>query len=129
MTGRYQHSLSLQLTLIISFVVIGMMLFFFGRSLYRDTFQIGHYVNELESDIDTRLAHLALAESDLAQASTPEFQEMIAKKLLGLRRPGERVLVLTDTSQDIHALLAPSARPPVELLSPTEKWARFVFGW
>jgi len=107
------------------------MLFALARSIYRDSFQVGGYINDLENLIVSEQTETRSESNELDYARTPQFQEKIAKELLGLKNPGERVIVFTDESQQLNDLLPTDQRTrrlENAALSNPAKWLRYLFG-
>lgn len=126
-----ESSLFLQAVLIGGFIFICLMLFALARSIYRDSFQVGSYINELQKNITTESEAKFNEEDELAYAKTPQFQQKMAKDLLGLKLPGEEVIVLTHEAQNIDDLLPEAAKKrqnELALLTTPQKWLRYVFG-
>lgn len=84
------------------------MLFALARSIYRDSFQVGGYIDRSLEQIAAEESATEQAESELAYAQTPQYQSKMAKELLGLRNPGEEVIVLTTERQTLTNILPSS---------------------
>lgn len=113
-----------------SFTVIVFMLFALARSTYRDLFQVGTYISTSSTAIDEQRAELAGKAGELAYVESPRYREKVAKELLGQKQPGEEVIILTDETHSIDDFLtskAPSDKS-LELLTPSQKWWRYLFG-
>lgn len=126
-----ESSLFLQAVLIGGFIFICLMLFALARSIYRDSFQVGSYINELQKNITTESEATFNEEDELAYAKTPQFQEKMAKDLLGLKLPGEEVIVLTHEEQNVDDLLPEAAKKrqnELALLTTPQKWLKYLFG-
>lgn len=131
MPNLKSQPLYFQIVLIGSFIFIALMLFALARSIYRDSFQVGRYIDDSEKTIEMERQAGAEQKSELAYAKTPQYQEKVAKELLGLKRPGEEVIVLTGEEQNIDDLLPTTASREAQeraLLSNPEKWWRYLFG-
>ncbi|MFH1546611.1 MAG: hypothetical protein ABIE14_04500 [Patescibacteria group bacterium] len=113
-----------------AFAVIVFMLFALARSTYRDLFQVGSYIEASVASIEEQKEDLAAKPSELAYAESPRYREKIAKELLGRKLPGEEVIILTDETQTFADFLPSQAQTKknYELLSPPQKWLRYVFG-
>ncbi|MFH0776912.1 MAG: hypothetical protein V1936_04880 [Patescibacteria group bacterium] len=114
-----------------SFSVIIFMLFALARSTYRDLFQVGTYIKTSSTSIEEQKAELAQKPSELAYAQSPRYREKVAKELLGQKEPGEEVIVITNDSQSVQDFLPtfnPEAEKSLELLTPPQKWWRYLFG-
>lgn len=125
------QSLFLQIVLIGGFIFICLVLFALARSIYRDSFQVGGYITTLEKGIGTEQTAKQSAQSELAYAQTPQYQEKVAKELLGKKLPGEDVIILTHEEQNIDDLLPEDlkrARDEMATLTNPEKWLKYVFG-
>jgi len=125
------QSFFLQVVLVVGFIFIALMLFALARSIYRDSFQVGGYIDDLESLIAIEQAETLSESDELAYARTPQFQEKMAKELLGLKSRGESVIILTDKSQQLSDLLPDDQRERrlenAALTNPA-KWLRYLFG-
>jgi len=113
-----------------AFAVIVFMLFALARSTYRDLFQVGSYIEASVASIEEQKEDLAAKPSELAYAESPRYREKIAKELLGRKLPGEEVIILTDETQTFADFLPSQTQTKknYELLSPPQKWLRYVFG-
>ncbi len=124
--------LHFQLILIGGFIFIAFMLFALARSIYRDSFQVGSYIDRSLVLIESKKATTESEQGELAYVQTPQYQQKIAKELLGLKDPGEQVIILTGENQDISGLLpeAPlrQEQRTRELLTGPQKWWRYLFG-
>lgn len=129
--SREEPSLFLQAVLIGGFIFICLMLFALARSIYRDSFQVGSYIGDLQKNISSEQVASFTEEEELAYAKTPQFQEKMAKELLGLKLPGEEVIILSREAQNVEDLLPAGLRQreqALELLTPSQKWAKYLFG-
>ncbi len=106
------------------------MLFALARSTYRDLFQVGSYIETSGDLIEQQKGLLADQPSELAYANSPRYREKIAKEIFGRKLPGEEVIILTSESQSLETFLTGQSpvRKNSELLSPTERWLRYLFG-
>lgn len=106
------------------------MLFALARSTYRDLFQVGRYIEASVSTIETQQEALAGKPAELAYAQSPRYQEKISKELLGRKLPGEEVIILTDVEQSIEDFIPNRIQPKKDygLLTPPQKWWRYLFG-
>ncbi len=124
--------LHFQLILIGGFIFIAFMLFALARSIYRDSFQVGSYIDRSLTLVETQKVTTVNEKSELAYVQTRQYQEKIAKELLGLKSPGEEVIILTGETQDIADLLPEApiqlAQRERELLTGPQKWWRYLFG-
>ena len=129
-TRPQQNSLFLQIVLIGGFIFIALVLFALARSIYRDSFQVGRYIDQSQEFVDSQKDYVGDEQSELTYAQTPQYQEKIAKSLLGRKMPGEEVIILSDEEQNIDALVSTSAprSNDLKLLSPPQKWLRYFFG-
>lgn len=125
-----EHTLFFQTILVGGFIFIAFMLFALARSIYRDSFQVGSYISDLESRIAVEKQSKANEQEELAYAKTPQFQEKMAKEFLGLKSAGEEVIVLTNERQNPDDLLPDSTKKAVDeraLLTAPQKWLRYLF--
>jgi len=106
------------------------MLFALARSIYRDLFQIGKYVQTSVLAIEDQKELLADKPSELAYAESPHFQEKIAKELLGKKLPGEEVIVISNDTQHFEDLFPSkkSKNDDLALLTTQQRWWRYLFG-
>lgn len=106
------------------------MLFALARSTYRDLFQVGSYIEASVAYIDEQKEALESKPAELAYAFSPRYREKIAKELLGRKAPGEEVIILTNETQNLTDLLPYriQTRPDSALLTPPQKWLRYIFG-
>lgn len=119
----------LQLVLVGGFLFVALMLFALARSIYRDSFQVGRYIADSREAVTTEQAATDSQKSELEYARTPEFQEKMAKELLGLKMPGEKVIVLTTEEQKLDDLLIrPQLQKEHAKLTLPQKWLRYLFG-
>ena len=129
-TTDSERPLLLQLVVIGGFVFVACMLFALAQSIYRDTFQVGGYIRSLMTDIASEKTAVVQQQRELAYAKTPQYQEKMAKELLGLQLPGEKAIILTDQIQDFDTMLPADKRlnKPDALLTNPQKWLKFLFG-
>lgn len=129
-TRLKQQPLYFQIVLVGGFIFIALVLFALGSSIYRDVFQVGGFINAAVTTIEEQKTELAGMPDELAYAQTPQFQEKTAKELLGLKLPGEEVIVLATEEQDLADLLPdyPEQRTDLDLLSNPQRWGRYLFG-
>ncbi len=113
-----------------AFAVIVFMLFALARSTYRDLFQVGSYIEASTTVIEEQKEDLANKPAELAYAESSRYREKIAKELFGRKLSGEEVIILTDETQIFEDFLPQKVQPPrnYELLSPPQKWLRYLFG-
>lgn len=99
-----------------------------ARSVYRDSFQVKPYIDNSLFSIEEGQNNLAREIAEAEYALTPEYQDLKAKELLGLRQPGEEVIIFSDNKQEITDFL-PTLQEPrdQEILPNTEKWWKFIF--
>ena len=132
MTNRTnnQQPLYFKIVLGTSFIVIVFMLFALARSTYRDLFQVGSYIETSSNSIEQQKAELADKPGELAYAESERYREKIAKELLGQKLPDEEVIILTTETQTIEDFLPQKikAEENLALLSPLQKWLRYIFG-
>jgi hypothetical protein len=131
MTNLKSQPLYFQVVLIGSFIFIALMLFALAQSIYRDSFQVGHYIDDAQKLIETSKSQGVSQKEELAYAETPQYQEKVAKELLGLKLPGESVIILTGEEQNVDDLLPTTTDKDAReraLLSNPEKWWRYLFG-
>ena len=127
--SKDERSVGLQLIVVGGFIFVAFMLFALAQSIYRDTFQVGGYIRDLQERIHTEQAAVASQQDELAYANTPQYRQKMAKELLGLKAPGEEVIVLTDEVQDLDQLLpSPPFAAGTSLLSNPQRWLRYLFG-
>ncbi|MDD3066447.1 MAG: hypothetical protein PHO48_01285 [Candidatus Gracilibacteria bacterium] len=119
-----------QVILIGGFIFISFMLLALGRSIYRDLFQIGKYVQTSVLAIEDQKEVLAEKPSELAYAQSPHFQEKIAKELLGKKLPGEEVIVISNEAQNFEDLFPSKKKTDdsLALLTTQQRWLRYLFG-
>lgn len=119
-----------QVILIGGFIFISFILFALARSIYRDLFQIGKYVQTSVLAIEDQKELLAEKPSELAYAQSPHFQEKIAKELLGKKLPGEEVIVISSEAQHFEDLFPnkKKADDGLALLTISQRWWRYLFG-
>jgi len=112
------------------FVIIVLMLFALARSTYRDLFQVGSYIETSTTFIDKQKKVLEKQPAELAYVSSPRYREKIAKEVFGKRLPGEEVIILTNETQNFEDFLPKGiySRKKYELLTPPQKWLRYLFG-
>jgi hypothetical protein len=104
------------------------MLFALARSIYRDSFQVRNYINNSLTSINDRETELVLKQEELEYAKTPQYQEKIAKELLGLKKRGEEVIIISNEKQNFVDLLPAVKAAEHELLTNPQKWYRYIFG-
>jgi hypothetical protein len=121
-----------QLLIIGGFVFIALMLFALARSIYRDSFQVGSYIDRSRDFINSEQAATESEQSELAYAQTSQYQKKMAKELLGLMEPGEKVIILTAEDQSIEDIFPETAQRrsdrELEVMTNSEKWWRYLFG-
>ena len=120
-----------QVILIGGFIFIAFMLFALARSIYRDLFQVGKYVQTSVLAIEDQQEMIAAKPDELAYAQSPRFQEKVAKELLGKKNPGEEVIVISDEAQNFEDLFPTTKAKDDELalLTLPQKWRRYIFGF
>lgn len=128
MTKTQSQPFYFQVVLIGGAVFIALMLFALARSIYGDLFQVGRYIDTSMTAIEDRRQNLANQPAELAYANTPQFQEKLAKELLGRKSSGEKVIILTTGQQEFADFLPKNVSHTRELLTAPQKWWRFVFG-
>ena len=113
-----------------SFVVIVFMLFALARSTYRDLFQVGIYIDNSSTFIEQKKNDLIAKPDELEYVNSARYQQKIAKEFLGLKSPGEEVIVLADGEQSIEDFLSIKTKnnQSLELLTAPQKWWRYLFG-
>lgn len=128
--SRFERPLYLQVIIVGGFIITVFTLFLLARSIYRDSFQVGGYIRELNTSIANQKTAIADQRAELQHVQTPEYLDKQAKELLGLKQPGEEVLVLTSDTQNIDDLIPQPVKPADELaaFSVPRRWARFLFG-
>lgn len=90
----------------------------------------------LQKDIDVKQRQLQLTELqrdtlelENRYVATEEYQELAARESLGLVRPGERVLLLPETTQDqADESSQVIADIPTPQTSNVQQWVNFLFG-
>jgi len=126
-----QQPFYFQVVLIVGFVFIVLMLSALARSIYRDLFQVGRYIENSVTLINEQKVQLSNKPAELAYAQTSRYQEKIAKELFGRKVPGEEVIILSGEAQDFVGLM-PSITEKrengYELLTGFQKWRRYIFG-
>ena len=132
MTNRTNHQPPLYFKVVLggSFVVIVFMLFALARSTYRDLFQVGTYIDSSTAFIEQQKNDLVAKPEELEYVNSARYQEKIAKEFLGLKLSGEEVIVLADGEQSVEDFLPDRVRQNknLELLTPPQKWWRYIFG-
>ena len=128
--NQKSQPLYFQIVLIAGFIFIAFMLFALARSIYRDLFQVGKYIEVSQQDIEGQKTKLALEPDELAYARSPRYQEKIAKELLGLKLAGEEVIILSAEAQRFEDLLPVRTKTSLEseLLTIPQRWWRYLFG-
>jgi len=113
-----------------SFVVIVFMLFALARSTYRDLFQVGTYIETSSGFIEQQKNDLIAKPSELEYVNSPRYQEKVAKEFLGMKLLDEEVIVLSDGEQSVTDFLPTRIQKNqnLELLTPPQKWWRYLFG-
>ncbi|MFH0834139.1 MAG: hypothetical protein V2A63_01985 [Patescibacteria group bacterium] len=113
-----------------SFAVTIFMLFALARSTYRDLFQVGTYITTSSASIEEQKNELAGKADELAYAESARYREKVAKELLGQKEPGEDVIIITNQTQNFDDFLPNKLQSEknLELLTPPEKWLRYLFG-
>ncbi len=106
------------------------MLFALARSTYRDLFQVGSYIQASVTFIEEQKQDLKNKPLELAYAQSSRYREKIAKELLGQKLPGEEVIIITDAEQRLEDFLPNQIKTKKvhELLTPSQKWLRYLFG-
>lgn len=81
------------------------------------------FIEEQKESLESKPAELAYASSD-------RYREKMAKELLGLKLPGEEVIILSSESQRFEDFLPDQIEKKTnyELLTPGQKWLRYLFG-
>jgi hypothetical protein len=112
------------------FAIIVFMLFALARSTYRDLFQVGSYIKTSVDFIDQQKAKLKDKPAELAYVSSARYREKMTKELLGRKLPDEKVIILTNESQTFEDFLPDRAhaKKDHDLLTPPQKWLRYLFG-
>lgn len=112
------------------FAIIVFMLFALARSTYRDLFQVGSYIEASIASIEEQKENLAKKPAELAYAESSRYREKIAKELLGRKLPSEEVIILTNETQMFEDFLPQKIKTSKnhELLTPLQKWLRYIFG-
>ncbi|MCF7846218.1 MAG: hypothetical protein K9L85_03180 [Candidatus Peribacteraceae bacterium] len=128
--SKNSQPLYFKIVLGVSFAVIVLMLFALARSTYRDLFQVGSYIDTSSESIEQQKAELAEKPNELAYSESARYREKVAKELLGQKLVGEEVIILTNEEQAIDDFFANKVKTEksVELLSPSQKWLRYLFG-
>ena len=82
------------------------------------------------SFIDEQKEKLKNEPAELAYASSDRYREKMAKELLGLKLSGEEVIILSSESQSLTDFLPDQIKQKenYELLTPSQKWLRYLFG-
>lgn len=126
-----QQPLYFQIVLIAGFIFIAFMLFALARSIYRDLFQVGRYIEVSQNFLEKQKEQINKEPEELAYANSPRFREKIAKELLGLGLPGEKLIIISSENQDFEDLLLKSDKEggDEKLLTNPQKWRRYIFGW
>ena len=130
MNSKNSQPLYFKIVLGASFTITILMLFALARSTYRDLFQFGTYISTSSESIEIQKDEIAAMPSELEYVQSERYREKVAKDLLGQKVPGEEVIILTAESQNFADFLPSkiSADPSLELLTPPQKWLRFIFG-
>ena len=130
MNQKQQTPLYFKVVLGGSFFVIVWMLFALARSTYRDLFQVGNYIETSSEYIEQQKEDLDAKPDELEYVNSPQYQEKVAKEYLGMKLPGEEVIVLAEGNQDLEDFLPSRVQsdPSLELLTPPQKWLRYLFG-
>ena len=108
------------------------LLIFFGwagLNEYLSERAIDAEVNELKQAIDGLESKNQELESSLAYIQTPEFQELEAKRQLGLAKDGENVIVFSDKpAGKIKSSDNETDGEDAPQLSNPQKWLNYFFG-
>lgn len=106
------------------------MLFALARSTYRDLFQVGTYIETSSGFIEQQKNDLIAKPSELEYVNSPRYQEKVAKEFLGMKLLDEEVIVLSDGEQSVTDFLPTRIQKNqnLELLTPPQKWWRYLFG-
>lgn len=115
-------------------VVMGTITIFFAVSIVRELLQ-GHQVGRQVKSLKTELSKQQLRQEQLQTMidylSSPTFQEREARLQLGLKKPGERVVVVppeTDnTNNNINGQVATVAGDNARPTAPN-RWWDYFFG-
>lgn len=92
---------------------------------------------ELQRKLDGKERELLLTQLEVdtltyqrAYYQTEEYQELAARRYLGLAQPGERVLNLPPNSQDVLEQDSQQRTPVAQAVQPTnfEQWLEFLSG-
>src|SRR3989304_9986483 len=106
--------------------------FFFGWAALNEYLReraIDAEVNELKQAIDGLESKNQELESSLAFIQTPEFQELEAKRQLGLAKDGENVIVFSDKpAGKIKSSDNETDGEDAPQLSNPQKWLNYFFG-
>lgn len=129
-SNKNSQPLYFKVVLATSLIVIVSMLLALARSTYRDLFQVGSYIETSATSIEQQKTKLAGKPGELAYVESTRYREKVAKELLGQKRPDEEVIILANETQMIEDFLPSKIRVKknLELLSPPQKWWRYLFG-
>lgn len=121
--------LHFRLAIIGGFIFTALVLFALASSVYRDSFQVKPYIDNSLSSIEASKATLQAEIAEAEYAQTPEYQEVVAKELLGLRKPGEEVFIFSEAKQEFTDFLPLNQQQTAasEVLTNPEKWYKFLF--
>lgn len=91
-----QNKLMVQLTKLATFLVIFWIFFLLGRSLWQN-WNLKHSILKLNEQISTLQKQKKDLENLNLYYSSDSFQELEARKELGLKKPGEKMVILPTT--------------------------------
>ncbi len=77
--------------IVIALVILGILIFLFGNRNFRAVIILGERIEGLKKDIEKLKAHNVRLEDELRQIKeNPEYFEDLARKKLGMIKPGEK---------------------------------------
>ena len=132
MALQFNHSSNVtKLIIIVEFIVVSYLLYTLTKSVYQ-SYQIDQHIQDFKHENDLIAEQNKQKEADYSYYSSDAYIEKIAKQNLGLVNPGEQVIVIPSTSQELAAGTTSSASvdddtSSIKPLSNTQKWWNFFF--
>jgi len=93
-----KNSFSIQLIIIAGLVVVALMFFKYASAVYKD-YEVETEIKDLQVNIADLKKKNTELEGLIEYLDTDSYKEIVAKRELNLKRPGEIVIAIKDTEE------------------------------
>ena len=104
MAYQQLEPVSRKLTIVVGLTVVGFMAFGLALSIYRNVL-FEQTLMGIDGQNDTIRKAIEFSHRELEYFRSAQFKDKYAKENLGLLRPGEKVLIITETVSSLNDIL------------------------